>query len=217
MADSVWYPSVGDVLSIHDDILSEYPQTGRGVQDRGDIEFALQYIDDETFGTVPETNHETAFHLLRLLVANHPFVDANKRTALNTTAVFYFLTGYRFEYDAEVRSILKQFGVDQAGVDESETVAYLQSHTVEIDLPGEIEAWRDALVQYGLDELTGEPSDPEIHRPRTDTSDMATEEGADSASPLDEVMNDIREEHVRRVAAADREENRDIYDALEDE
>jgi hypothetical protein len=46
---------------------------------------------------------------------------------------------------------------------------------------------------------------------------MATEEGADSVSPLDEVMDDIRRELVRRVAAADREENRDIYDALEDE
>ncbi|WP_373189525.1 hypothetical protein [Halolamina sp.] len=46
---------------------------------------------------------------------------------------------------------------------------------------------------------------------------MATEEGVESASPLDEVMADIRQELVRRVAAADREENRDIYDALEDE
>jgi hypothetical protein len=46
---------------------------------------------------------------------------------------------------------------------------------------------------------------------------MATEEGADSVSPLDEVMDDIRRELVRRVAAADREENRDLYDALEDE
>ncbi|WP_254822382.1 type II toxin-antitoxin system death-on-curing family toxin [Haloglomus halophilum] len=160
MADSVWYPSVEDVLSIHDDILSEYPQTGRGVQGRGDIEFALQYIDGGTFGTAPETIHEKAFHLLRLLVANHPFVDANKRTALNTTVVFYFLNGYRFEYDAGVRSLLKQFGVDQAEVDESETLAYLQSHTAEIDLPGEIEAWRGDLVQYGLDELTGGSSDP---------------------------------------------------------
>lgn len=46
---------------------------------------------------------------------------------------------------------------------------------------------------------------------------MATEEGAESVSPLDEVMDEIRKELVRRVAAADREENRDIYDALEDE
>ena len=46
---------------------------------------------------------------------------------------------------------------------------------------------------------------------------MATEEGVESESPLDEVMTDIRRELVRRVAAADRDENRDIYDALETE
>lgn len=46
---------------------------------------------------------------------------------------------------------------------------------------------------------------------------MATEEGAESGTPLDEVMEDIRRELVRRVAAADRDTNRDIYDALEDE
>lgn len=46
---------------------------------------------------------------------------------------------------------------------------------------------------------------------------MATEEGSESDSPLDEVMDDIRRELVRRVAAADRDANREIYDALEDE
>lgn len=46
---------------------------------------------------------------------------------------------------------------------------------------------------------------------------MATEEGTESGSPLDEVMEDIRGELVRRVAAADRDANREIYDALEKE
>jgi len=46
---------------------------------------------------------------------------------------------------------------------------------------------------------------------------MATEDGTESTSPLDEVMEDIRGELVRRVAAKDRNTNRDIYDALEDE
>nr|WP_245756856.1 Fic family protein [Halogranum rubrum] len=32
---------------------------------------------------------------MRLLVADHPFVDGNKRTALDTTATFYMLTGIR--------------------------------------------------------------------------------------------------------------------------
>ena len=39
----------------------------------------------------------------------------------------------------------------------------------------------------------------------------------DEPSPLEEVMDDVRREIVRRVAAADREANREIYDALEDE
>lgn len=46
---------------------------------------------------------------------------------------------------------------------------------------------------------------------------MATEEGTETTSLLDEVMGDIREELVRRIAAEDRNANRDIYDALEDE
>ncbi len=46
---------------------------------------------------------------------------------------------------------------------------------------------------------------------------MATEEGTETSSPLDDVMEDIRRELVRRVAADDRDSNRDIYDALEDE
>lgn len=91
-------------------LLAEYPETPSGVQDHGDVEFALNYIEEGSFGAVPETVHEKAYHLLRLLVANHPFVDANKRTALNTVVVFHFLNGHRFEYDDEIRTILKQFG-----------------------------------------------------------------------------------------------------------
>lgn len=46
---------------------------------------------------------------------------------------------------------------------------------------------------------------------------MATEDETEPTTPLDEVMEDVRRELVRRVAAADRESNRDVYDALEDE
>ncbi|MGM0590464.1 MAG: hypothetical protein ACQETI_02340 [Halobacteriota archaeon] len=46
---------------------------------------------------------------------------------------------------------------------------------------------------------------------------MVSEKGPESASPLEEVMEDIRGELVRRVAAADRDANREIYDAFENE
>jgi hypothetical protein len=46
---------------------------------------------------------------------------------------------------------------------------------------------------------------------------MATGEESGDRTPLDDVMDDIRRELVLRVARADREEHRDIYDALENE
>jgi hypothetical protein len=46
---------------------------------------------------------------------------------------------------------------------------------------------------------------------------MATDDGPESPTPLDEVMADIRRELVQRVATADRDAHREIYDALEDE
>jgi death-on-curing protein len=76
MTDSFWYPSVEDVLDIHEDIVSEYPGTSPGVQPRGDVESALSSVSEGSFGEVPGTIHGKTFHLLRLLVANHPFVDA---------------------------------------------------------------------------------------------------------------------------------------------
>ena len=160
MADSMWYPSVEEIIAIHDDVVSEYPDTPSGTRDRGDVEFALNYIEEGNFGSAPVAIHEKAFHLLRLLVANHPFVDGNKRTALNVTVVFYFLNGYRFEYDDEDRSLLKQFGTDEASVDTEETIEYLRTHTEEIDLAEETEEWREDLIQYGVKQLTDDSSDP---------------------------------------------------------
>lgn len=46
---------------------------------------------------------------------------------------------------------------------------------------------------------------------------MTTEERPGESTPLDEVMEDIRRELVLRAASADRDDHRDIYDALEDE
>jgi len=154
MTDSFWYPSVEDILDIHEDIVSEYPDTSSGIRSRGDVEFALEYISEGGFGSVPETIHESAFHLLRLLVANHPFMDGNKRTALNTVVVFYLLNGYRFEYDDEIRELLKQFGTDETTVEEDHVLEYLRTHTIEVDLNNVVEQWKDDLVAYGLDQLS---------------------------------------------------------------
>lgn len=46
---------------------------------------------------------------------------------------------------------------------------------------------------------------------------MATKEKTGERTPLDDVMEDIRRELVLRAAKADRDEHREIYDALENE
>jgi hypothetical protein len=46
---------------------------------------------------------------------------------------------------------------------------------------------------------------------------MAVEDDTGEETPLDQVMEDIRRELVLRVAKADRDEHRDVYDALENE
>ena len=70
------------------------------------------------------------------------------------------LIDHGFVQSGRVGSHLKAFGTDEAAVDEEETTDYLRSHTEALDLAGEIEAWRDELVRYGLSELTGDSSDP---------------------------------------------------------
>jgi len=160
MSDPLWYPSVEEILDVHDDIVSEYQNTSSGVQNRGDVEFALDYVEEGSFGSVPETIHEKAFHLLRLLVANHPFVDGNKRTALNTVVVFYLLNGYRLDYDDQIRDVLKRFGTDETTVNEEQVIDYLERNCHEIDLAEVVEQWREGLVTHGLEQLRDDSSDP---------------------------------------------------------
>ena len=160
MSEALWYPSVDDVLAIHEDIVAEYPKTERGVRDQGAIEFTVEYVESGNFDDVPDTIHGKAFHLFRLLVANHPFVDGNKRTALNTIAMFYFLNGYRFSYDEGIMDILKRISSDEAEVERQVVLDYLRSHVEQIALEDAVDEWRDDLLAYGVERLSEERSDP---------------------------------------------------------
>jgi len=123
---SLSYPTVDEVLSLHERIVERGDETESGVSRRGDISYALTFVEDGHYGHAPATIHEKAAHLMRLLVANHPFVDGNKRTALATVTVFYGLNGYDLDYDDDVREHLKSFATDERSVDVQEVVAYLR-------------------------------------------------------------------------------------------
>lgn len=127
MSGDIAYPSVELILDLHEQVVEEGASTESGVRSEDAIESALQYVSEGYFGEAPQTFHEKAIHLMRLLVADHPFVDGNKRTALRTVVVFYMLNGYTFEYGDEVRALLHRFAVDEAEVDAETAIIYFRA------------------------------------------------------------------------------------------
>ena len=134
-SDDLWYPTVADVLQLHDDIVREDREATPGIENEERIEFALDYVEHGHFGRVPETIHEKAFHLLRLLSSNHWFVDGNKRTALSATALFYVVNGYELDYGEDIRAMLKLFSVRDGLVDRGVGQQYLAEQTSLVDWP----------------------------------------------------------------------------------
>jgi death-on-curing family protein len=86
---SISYLSAEDIRDIHELIVESNAETPAGVASPGDIEYTVGHIREGHFGQVPESLHEKAFQLLRLIAANYQFVDGNKRTALMSTRIFY--------------------------------------------------------------------------------------------------------------------------------
>ncbi|WP_435066983.1 type II toxin-antitoxin system death-on-curing family toxin [Haloplanus sp. C73] len=127
MTDELAYPSVELILELHEQIVAEGDTTEPGVRSEDAIASALQYISEGFFGEVPESIHDKAVQLMRLLVAEHPFVDGNKRTALRTVVVFYMLNGYTFSYGDEVRALLHRFATDETAVDTATAAIYFRA------------------------------------------------------------------------------------------
>jgi death-on-curing protein len=132
MAGDLEYLSVDDVLTLHETIVRADDMTESGVSAPGDIEYTVTTVREGHFGEGPETIHEKAAELLRLLTANHPFVDGNKRTALVSTVAFYAVNGYSLDYGNEIRSLLKRLATDESSVPAEEIVEYLASNTSEL-------------------------------------------------------------------------------------
>ncbi|EMA14196.1 type II toxin-antitoxin system death-on-curing family toxin [Haloarcula amylolytica] len=127
MTDDLAYPSVELILEVHDQVVTEGDITEPGVRSEDAIASALQYVSEGFFGEVPETIHQKAVHLMRLLVSEHPFIDGNKRTALRTVVVFYMLNGYTFEYGDEIRALLHRFATGETTVDVDTAVIYFRA------------------------------------------------------------------------------------------
>jgi death-on-curing protein len=64
--------SAADIRDIHELIVESNADTEAGISSPGDIEYTVDHIQEGHFGHVPESLHEKAYQLLRLIAANHP-------------------------------------------------------------------------------------------------------------------------------------------------
>lgn len=83
---------------------------------------------------------------MRLIASNHWFADANKRTALNTTELFYLVNGYELDYGDDVRSMLKLFSVREDLIDRQSGPEYLRDRTRVVAFDDEDLGLGDMLV-----------------------------------------------------------------------
>ncbi|MFB6205993.1 MAG: type II toxin-antitoxin system death-on-curing family toxin [Haloglomus sp.] len=129
-ADDIEYLSVDSVLALHEVIIEGDERSEPGVQSEGDIEYALDHIEHGSFGERPGSIHEKAFQLLRLLVSGHPFVDGNKRTALQSIVVFYEQNGYELRYGEDLESLVRLLALDERLIRPAPAVEYLSTRAI---------------------------------------------------------------------------------------
>jgi len=83
-----------DIELIHMQII-DASGGSQGIRDRGRVESALAAIQQEVFGKeLYSTIFEKAAVLLRGIIADHPFIDGNKRTGMMSALIFINLNGY---------------------------------------------------------------------------------------------------------------------------
>jgi len=178
--ESISYLSAADIRDIHELIVESNADTTAGISSPGDIEYTVEHIQEGHLSQVPESLHEKAFQLLRLIAANHPFVDGNKRTALMSTRIFYALNGCRFDYDREIKEILKSLATDESSVDVDDVLAYLRAHTEPLapEYEATINLWLSRIER--IDQLPSDPKldtgDDEQHEPNDYDDDPHSEE-----------------------------------------
>lgn len=83
-----------DIELIHIQII-DASDGSQGIRDRGRVESALAAMKQEVFGQeLYKTIFDKAAVLMRGIIADHPFVDGNKRTAIISALVFLNYNGY---------------------------------------------------------------------------------------------------------------------------
>jgi death-on-curing protein len=112
--------------------------------------------------------------MMRLLASNHWFADGNKRTALNTTELFYLVNGYELDYGEDIRSMLKLFSVRETLIDQEAGPEYLKDQTSIVETDGDGELWSAILGLVAV--ALAEYLDPDLEETIPEDADWNVQE-----------------------------------------
>jgi death-on-curing protein len=126
----VRFLSLEEVVQLHDRVVEESGGSA-GLRDRGALESSIRqplqsFAGEDLYPSIVEK----AAALGYFLIANHPFVDGNKRIGHAALEVTLVLNGFELDVsvDDQEQIIL---GVASGNVTREELTAWLQQHVVE--------------------------------------------------------------------------------------
>jgi death-on-curing protein len=125
--------TLDEVLAIHHEEVEKFGGS-HGVIDLNLLDSALQRPQSSFMGTdLYPTIFQKAAALMHSILLNHPFIDANKRTATTSMAYFLFTNGYNFE--ATQKEVV-EFALKVASkkIDIEQMSKWLQEHSVKISV-----------------------------------------------------------------------------------
>lgn len=122
------YLNLEDLLRLHFEIIEDFGGS-HGVRDEGRVQSVIAAPAQEVFGEEQYPSvHEKAAVYVRNIIADHPFVDGNKRSAITCAGIF--LMQNRHQLTATPKE-LEDFAV-QVAVEHLEVpvvVAWLKAHS----------------------------------------------------------------------------------------
>lgn len=116
------------VLAAHEEALKEHGGP-EGVRDMGLLESALARPKNLfVYSDEPPTLARLAAAYAKGIVANHPFVDGNKRTAFTVSLTFLLLNGLRVTASREDR-VLTFWSLAAGEISEEQLTAWFERNT----------------------------------------------------------------------------------------
>lgn len=93
----IWYLSIEEILRLHFQVIEDYGGS-HGVRDEGRIDSVASAPKQMAFGVdqYPDITTKAAVYL-RNIIADHPFTDGNKRTAVTVSGIYLQRNGYRLD------------------------------------------------------------------------------------------------------------------------